>query len=118
MEIIKFTEEDKIKEFDALNKSKLVVADKHIIYFNDTVEFFNYLKSLEKPTKKTKVKVDLEKGKIVAIGDNIDYEENIFDVSEDLLILNEDGTFDYSAIFKLNVEVVNNEVKIKNDLDN
>jgi hypothetical protein len=60
------------------------------------------------------MKVQIINNKIVAIGDLKDNCKNeVFDIDENILPRTEEGELDYEAIFALEVEIINNEVKIK-----
>jgi hypothetical protein len=60
------------------------------------------------------MKVQIINNKIVAIGDLKDNGKNeVFDIDENILPHTEEGSLDYEAIFALEVEIINNQVKIK-----
>jgi hypothetical protein len=62
----------------------------------------------------------IRNNKILAIGEGVldNGLNEVFPIDVEILPKTEQGELDYEAIFALDVEVINNEVKIKHDLDN
>jgi hypothetical protein len=60
------------------------------------------------------MKVQIINNKIVAIGDLKDNGKNeVFNIDENILPHTEEGELDYETIFALEVEIINNQVRIK-----
>jgi hypothetical protein len=62
------------------------------------------------------MKVQVRNGKILAIGEGVldNGLNEVFPIDIEILPKTEEGELDYEAIFALEVEIINNEVKIIN----